>query len=188
MRLSCFTKCILLGGVFSRKQAREITQILCPHDIYTGGALPKAVWTLEHVVPQSRIKNPGKKNDLHNLGGLHTRINNSRGNKAFGEPARSRDFKGCKVSQNLFSPLVGKGEVARKCAYMFEKYGPYIDMRSVISEDTMLHWNDLYPPTDEERRKNQLIYEAQGTFNRFVEDSASLQASLLFCKTDNLER
>ena len=155
----------------SRKKARNITKLLSPTDIYTGKVLPEDVWTLEHVVPQSRITIPGRKNDLHNLGGLHTRINNTRGNKTFGDPDKFRDFKGCKISPTLFSPAVGKGEVARKCAYMFEQYGESIDAESVISQETLLKWNDMFPPTDDEKRKNELIYEAQGTFNKFVDDA-----------------
>ena len=133
------------------------------------------------MVPQSRITSPGQKNDLHNLGGLHTRINSSRGNKKFGDPSVYRDFMGCKVSPTLFCPMVGKGEVARKCAYMIEMYGHHIDSSMLIDWDTMVEWNDTYPPLDDERRKNSLIFELQGTYNRFVEDSSLLQETLC-CK------
>lgn len=187
MRL--FPPTALLLGVelafFSRKQARNITKQLCPRDIYTGGELSKNTWTLEHVVPQSRIVSPGRKHDLHNLGGLHTMINSRRGNKAFGDPIEFRDFKGCKISTYLFSPVVGKGEVARKCAYMFEQYGEFIDIPSVISEETMLEWNDMFPPSDDEKKKNELIYKVQGTFNKYIEDSSALHETLIFSKRND---
>lgn len=158
----------------SRKVARDITKRLSPHDIYTGARLPSTVWSLEHVVPQSRILAPGQKNDLHNLAGLHTRLNSRRGNKAFGEPANFRQHQGCKISPLLFCPVVGRGEVARKCAYMASQYGVSVDLPRVISVDTMLEWNERYPPTDDEKRKNDLIYDVQGTYNQFVVDSSEL--------------
>ena len=167
--------------LYSRKEARRQIQIICPKDIYTGRVLDKGVWTLEHVVPQSRITHPGQKNDLHNLGGLHTRINSSRGNKKFGDPSVYRNFMGCKVSPTLFCPMVGKGEVSRKCAYMIEMYGNHIDSLMLIDRETMMEWNDMYPPLEDEKRKNSLIFELQGTYNRFIEDSSLLQETL-YCK------
>lgn len=169
----------------SSKQARMEIKKLHPKDIYTGLLLPKDVWTLEHVVPQSRVSHPGKKNDLHNLAGLHTRINSSRGNKKFGEPKSPRYFKGCKLSKNVFCPIVGKGEVARKCAYMIERYGLSIDIDNLIDNDTMMNWNCMYPPSDEEKRRNEIIYEIQGTYNRFVEDSSILHETLYLQQTES---
>ena len=169
----------------SAKKAKMEIKQLYPRDIYTGLLLPKDVWTLEHVVPQSRVSHPGKKNDLHNLAGLHTRINNSRGNKKFGDPERPRDFKGCKMSKTLFAPIVGKGEVARKCAYMIEQYGEGIDVYNLIDNDTMMQWNCIYPPGDDEKRRNEIIYEIQGTYNRFVEDSSILHETLYLQKTES---
>ena len=168
---------LLLGvevALFSRKAARDLTKRLSPNDIYTGAKLPSAVWSLEHVVPQSRIQSPGRKNDLHNLAGLHTRLNSRRGNKAFGEPAEFRQHHGCEISPLLLCPVVGRGEVARKCAYMASQYGGSVDLPRVISIDTMLEWNERFPPTDEEKRKNDIIYAVQGTYNQFVVDPSEL--------------
>lgn len=69
---------------------------------------------------------------------------------------------------------MGRGEVARKCAYMASQYGLSVDLPRVISVDTMLEWNERYPPTDDEKRKNDLIYDVQGTYNQFVVDSSEL--------------
>lgn len=171
----------------SRKRARENIMRLCPRDIYTGMDLTRGVWTLEHVVPQSRIRGPGRKNDLHNLGGLHTRINSSRGNKKFGDPMNPRDFMGCKISPTLFSPMMGKGEVARKCAYMIESYGEYIDIPSVIDPTTMMEWNYMYPPRDDEKRRNDLVFDIQGTYNRFVDDSSVLHETLYWTTVKNVQ-
>ena len=160
--------------LLSRRRARTEMIRICPRDIYTGLFLEGPAWSLEHVVPQSRMKGSKGKNDLHNLGGLHTRINSSRGNKKFGEPVRPRDIMGCKVSPLLFSPMIGKGEVARKCAYMIEIYGDSIDVVNVIDVETMIEWNHMFPPGDEEKRKNDVIFNIQGSYNRFIEDSSSL--------------
>ena len=163
----------------SRKRARSEIRAIYPRDLYSGMDLDNSVWSLEHVVPQSRIRSPGKKNDLHNLSGIHTRINGIRGNKKFGDPSlKHKNLMGCKISPSLFSPRVGKGEVARKCAYMIDSYGQQIEVPSVIDADTMMEWNYMYPPGDDEKRRNELIFEIQGTFNKFVEDPSSLQETL----------
>ena len=44
-------------------------------------------------------------------------------------------------------------------------------MENVIDSNTMKEWNELFPPNDEEKRKNDIIYDIQGNFNRYVEDS-----------------
>ncbi|CAM9698492.1 unnamed protein product [Ectocarpus sp. 6 AP-2014] len=176
MRVCAFI--LLLAGAdlvhFSKKQARDITKRLSPVDTYTGLTLPHPTWSLEHVVPQSRISPPGRKNDLHNLTGTHTRVNSMRGNKAFGNPATFKEFRGCKFSPVLFCPNSGKGEVARKVAYMTDLYGSSVDTASVISWETILEWNDRYPPNDNEKRKNELIFDLQGNWNRFIEDPTGL--------------
>lgn len=176
MRVCAFI--LLLAGAdlvhFSKKQARDITKRLSPVDTYTGLTLPHPVWSLEHVVPQSRVSPPGRKNNLHNLAGTHTRVNSMRGNKAFGEPTTFNEFRDCKFSPNLFHPASGKGEVARTVAYMTDLYGSRVDTASVISWETILKWNDRHPPTDHERRKNELIFALQGNFNRFIEDPTGL--------------
>ena len=177
MRVPAFA--LLLAGAdfvnFSKKQARDITKRLSPADTYSGLTLPKPVWSLEHVIPQSRISPPGRKNDLHNLAGTHARVNSMRGNKAFGDPTAFTEFRGCKFSPSLFCPASGKGEVARIVAYMTDLYGDRVHTASVISRDTLLEWNDRYPPNDHEREKNTLVYDIQGTFNRFVENPAAVE-------------
>lgn len=49
-----------------------------------------------------------------------------------------------------------------------------IDISSVISQETMLKWNDMFPSSDHEKRRNELIYEVQGTLNGFVDDACAL--------------
>lgn len=154
----------------SRKNARFIIKRICPRDLYTGQNLQSRYWTLEHIVPQSRISEEGKKNDLHNLSGVESVLNNLRGNKKFGDSmVEYKLYDECKISKDMFSPLIGKGEVARVCAYMIETYGSAIDHKNLIDEDTMFRWNTC-PPDDQEKRKNELIYNVQGGYNRFVDD------------------
>ncbi len=162
--------------LLSRRKARVEIQKMFPHDLYTGKNLYNMKWTLEHIVPKSRMSMEGKRENLHNLGGIEFILNCTRGNKKFGDPLKNyKVYSGCKISKNLFSPMVGKGEVARTCAYMIETYQGSIDSKNLISNHTMEKWNDQFPPGDNEKRRNEIIYNIQGTYNRFVEDSKSLQ-------------
>ena len=161
---------------FSRKNAREIIHKVCTKDLYTGKVLHGRHWTLEHIVPQSLISTDGKKNDLHNLAGVESVLNSSRGNKKFGDSMISyKIYEECKISKNLFSPFTGKGDSARVCAYMMETYGGSIDKHKLIEDETILRWNYENPPSDYEKRKNEFIYKLQGTYNRFVDNHQSLQ-------------
>ena len=161
------TPIVLLG----RKNARIITKKINHSDLYTGKNLNDKIWTLEHVVPQSRVSNDGKKNDLHNLAGIESKLNSSRGNKKFGDCMYDyKLYEECKLSKKLFEPHFGKGDVARICAYMLETYGDSIDEDNLIDKETLLRWNYENPPCDKEKRKNELIYEVQGNYNRFIDD------------------
>lgn len=161
---------------FSNKNTRIIIHSLCPRDLYTGNVLYSRQWTMEHIVPKSMISNKSKKNDLHNLSGVDYSLNNRRGNKKFGDGMIQYNiYDECKISIDLFSPVEGKGESARACAYMIESYGSLIDRDNVIDEDTMIRWNYENPPNDSEKRKNEIIYNIQGTYNRFTDDYKLLQ-------------
>jgi len=65
---------------------------------------------------------------------------------------------------------MGKGEVSRSIAYMIEQYGDLIDLENVIDIETLMTWNELFPPSDEEKLKNEFVYELQSSYNRFIED------------------
>ena len=157
--------------ILSRKKAREQIMNMCKTDLYTGEFLHGKCWTLEHIVPQSRFTTKKNINDLFNLSAVDSRLNSSRGNKKFGNVSGNKNIYGCRSSKYLFCPTMGKGEVSRSVAYMFDLYGYDIDMEKVIDIDTLLEWNDLYPPTDLEKEKNEIVYEIQNSYNKFVEDN-----------------
>lgn len=50
----------------------------------------------------------------------------------------------------------------------------WVEERSHANVPTWLEWNERYPPTDDEKRKNDLVYDVQGTYNQFVVDSSEL--------------
>ena len=157
--------------ILSQKNARDYIMTICKNDLYTGHYLHNKVWSLEHIIPQSRFMDKRKRNDLFNLDAIDVRLNSSRGNKKFGNVIGKDNNYGCKASKKLFCPPMGKGEVSRVIAYMYEEHGHVIDMENVIDPNTMKEWNELFPPNDEEKRKNDIIYDIQGNFNRYVEDS-----------------
>lgn len=156
--------------ILSRKNARDEIMKICKHDLYTGNYLHGKAWSLEHIVPQSRFKDKSKINDLFNLSAIDVRLNSSRGNKKFGNVMGRDNNYGCKASKTLFCPPMGKGEVSRSIAYMIEQYGDLIDLENVIDIETLMTWNELFPPSDEEKLKNEFVYELQSSYNRFIED------------------
>jgi endonuclease I len=47
---------------------------------------------------------------------------------------------------------------------------PLLNLSNVIDRNTILAWNNLYPPTQLELKKNIIIYNYQGNKNIFIED------------------
>lgn len=113
----------------------------------------------------------GNKNDLHNLCGIESRLNKSRGNKKFGDNMYDyRLLYDCKISKDLFNPMLGKGNIARTCYYMMKTYGDYIDNDNLIDHETLMRWNYDNPPGYHEKKKNELIFKTQGSYNIYIDD------------------
>ena len=59
--------------------------------------------------------------------------------------------------------------VARKCAHMISNNSDYIKDQNLIIEDKIIEeWMDMYPVTDLEKISNDIIYDIQGDFNKFI--------------------
>ena len=121
--------------------------------------------TAEHIFPQSFTKHYSKANkDMHNIYLTNYYTNNLRSNKKFShsvnEPATQKIYIPCNYS---------RGTIARTLAYMKYSY-PLLNLSNVIDSNILLAWNELYPPTELELKKNNIIFKYQGNKNIFIDD------------------
>jgi endonuclease I len=52
---------------------------------------------------------------------------------------------------------------------------PLLNLSNVIDSNIILAWNELYPPTELEFKKNNIIFYYQGNKNIFIEDYKRLE-------------
>ncbi|CBW26196.1 putative endonuclease [Halobacteriovorax marinus SJ] len=145
------------------------------------GKIPSSsVMNCEHTWPQSKF-NPSmskslQKTDLHHLYPVNNRANSSRGNHMFAE------VNGRVINENCDSSLRGnaigtsltafeppashKGNVARAMFYFSVRFKLPIDE---IQERYLRNWNQEDPVDNEERERNQKIFEYQNNRNPFID-------------------
>jgi hypothetical protein len=118
--------------------------------------------TAEHIFPQSFTKHYSKANkDMHNIVLTNYYTNNLRSNKKFSHET---------VNQKYYVPCnYSRGTIARSLAYMKYSY-PLLNLSNVIDNNIILAWNELYPPTELEVKRNNIIFKYQGNKNIFIED------------------
>jgi endonuclease I len=166
--------------------------------IYARTSVPKAnfaegpvevAWDREHVIPQGFGARGGEfaRSDLHNLFPSIRFVNSARGHLYFDDSDEG-------AQEARFAPLASfdedsweppeeiKGDMARVAFYMDTRYngsdstkdislGETPDMEQGIFAklSTLLRWHREDPVSDEERRRNNLIFSAQGNRNPFVD-------------------
>ena len=108
---------------------------------------------------------------MHNLVPSIGEVNGDRSNYRFsdwnGSPTQYGqcdiivDFKGRKVQP----PMQSKGQIARIYLYMADQYS-----LTLSKQDTRLFnaWNEQYPTTPWECKKNQRVKAQQGNLNPFI--------------------
>lgn len=123
--------------------------------------------TAEHIFPQSFTKHYSKANkDMHNIYLTNYYTNNLRSNKKFYHSTNTNII----ASQKIYVPCnYSRGTIARSLAYMKYSY-PLLNLSNVIDSNIILAWNELYPPTELELKKNNIIFNYQGNKNIFIED------------------
>jgi hypothetical protein len=128
--------------------------------------------TAEHIFPQSFTKHYSKANkDMHNIYLTNYYTNNFRSNKKFSHASHYVDEN---MSKKVYVPCsYSRGIIARTLAYMKYTY-PLLNLSNVIDTNIILLWNELYPPTELELKKNNIIYNYQGNKNIFIEDNKML--------------
>lgn len=114
--------------------------------------------------------------DMHNLYPARADINRIRSSFPYGEIAgEKREFGRCDIEfharQRVVEPRpASRGNIARALLYMHDTYGLTLYRRQ---GELMKQWNRDDPPDAEERRRNELIAQYQGTRNRFIDNPAA---------------
>ena len=126
--------------------------------------------TAEHIFPQSFTKQYSKANkDMHNIYLTNYYTNNLRSNKKFSHIINEN------ISKKIYIPCnYSRGIIARALVYMKYTY-PLLNLSSIIDYDIIILWNELYPPSDYELQKNNIIFHYQGNKNIFIEDYKKLE-------------
>lgn len=150
-------------------------------DFPAPGSVPdNTVVNIEHTWPQShftrRFPDETQKSDLHHLFPTDSQINAIRGNNMFGEVTQdlmtlkcsaSRFGVGSAGSEDVFEPPQDhKGNVARALFYFAVRYDMQIDPREEV---VLRKWHKEDPVDEEEMRRNEAIFQAQGNRNPFID-------------------
>ena len=138
---------------------------------------------VEHVFPQSLFKQDlPMRSDLHHLMATFEHPNGMRGNLPFGVVTGPTDYHnnaGAKRGNFHFEPPdFTKGRVARAMLYFYARYKnePFFAVGGPAAAcwnpqiQTLLDWNRRFPPTVEERTRNDQVEVYQRNRNPFVDD------------------
>lgn len=150
-------------------------------------------YNLEHIVPQSKIKNNKLlRRDMHNILLYPRMLNTHRSNYKYTnndfiyQNSLLLDEQGFICNNSLYIPEKNsiktssmkifcpntsyRGEISRSCMYFIYTYEKYTNMvlKDVIDLDTLIMWNELHPVTELEEYKNKIIYDNQGNENIFI--------------------
>ena len=118
----------------------------------------------EHVYPQSLLANEPPKGDLHHLRVCDISINSARSNFPFAAGSGSYGL----VSGGWYPGDEWKGDVARMIMYLHLRYNePFEDVGSL---SLFLQWNTEDPVTAFEDQRNNVIFNAQGNRNPFIDN------------------
>ena len=153
----------------------------------------------EHIWAQSHgIDGSGPAySDLHHIRACNSTMNSTRGDKDFDNRRNvsgATEVNGCWYTSKAWEPPdAAKGDVARAVLYMdvrYEnKYNGKVDLETVDSIgtstvgnqlgklSTLIAWNELDPPDDFEKRRNELIYTTyQYNRNPFIDHPTWVRA------------
>ncbi len=138
---------------------------------------------IEHTWPQSYFgKRSPMVSDLHHLFATFEHPNSERSRLPFGMVS-DRDVEyqtkaGARRGGGYFEPPdVVKGKIARAMLYFFARYydRPILP-RNVMNKfwnsriETFLRWNRQFPPTAQEKHRNDVIAQEQGNRNPYIDD------------------
>jgi deoxyribonuclease I len=141
--------------------------------VQTEGIPLSSVMNTEHTFPISTgIENTIQVTDLHHLFPTDTNSNTKRSSNPFGEVVEVEWEDVSKLGLDAGGRLVfeprdaHKGTVARAMAYL-TMCGAKVPEESI---ETLIRWNERFPPNDAERRRNDGIALVQGNRNPFIDE------------------
>lgn len=116
--------------------------------------------------------------DMHNLFPSRKDLNTLRANHRFGSikgELRAFGTYNFKVDEKkrIVEPApASQGEVARAMFHMSQTYGLKIFEKQA---KTLAYWNRIDQPSKEEKRRNDLIEDIQGTRNYFIDNPKTIE-------------
>jgi deoxyribonuclease I len=154
---------------------------------------------IEHILPMSwamrklgcrdrrlcRKKSPlfnQIESDMHNLYPALKKINHARSSYAYAEIDGERrrfaecDFEIDRRKHRVEPRPASRGNIARAMFYMHDRYGINIYKRQ---GELLKQWHQEDPPDEQERRRNNVIEQIQGSRNKFI-DHPELAKELKF--------
>ncbi|GLS83094.1 endonuclease [Paraferrimonas haliotis] len=166
-------------GYQARKQPKRASRIEWEHIV--------SAWELGH---QSQCWQQGGRShcrktdanfkrmeaDLHNLVPAIGEVNGDRSNYRFSAlPNNASQYGACQMvvdfkARKASPPQQARGAIARTYWYMQQQYGLTI---SAAQQQLFEAWNNQYPVSDIECRRNHLIRSIQGTENLFVSQACA---------------
>ncbi len=155
-----------------------------------GGQHPDS-WNREHIWAKShgfKNRNQHAHTDAHHLRASDKSLNSDRGNNDFADGGKqNHECAECKEVKNKTweAPDIVKGDTARMMFYMAVRYDgdngsntPDLELVDRTTETgtplfgklcTLLEWHKKDPVSDEERKRNDVIYSWQGNRNPFID-------------------
>lgn len=141
------------------------------------------IWSKSHGFPQ---KNQHAFTDAHHLRASDMTCNSKRGNRDFSNDGKLDDECKFKLGDGTVeSPDIVKGDTARMMFYMAIRYEgndnsgtPDLELVDRTIETgtplfgklcTLLEWHKKDPVSDEEKKRNDVIYSWQGNRNPFID-------------------
>lgn len=162
-----------IKDVYCQKTLRRVqTRSMGP------GQIPNSnVLNCEHTWPQSkfsgRFEKGLQKSDLHHLYPTDSKANSVRGNYEFdnvnGYPVNEENCTASKTEGHggaFEPPNDHKGNVARALFYFSVRYDISINANQ---ERVLRQWDKLDPIDQEERNRNEIIYQVQKNRNPFID-------------------
>ena len=150
-----------------------VKDLYCGKDFFKGkrGSFKRNL-SCEHTWPRSKFSKraswAAQESDLHHLFPVDSRANSVRGNSDFGEGGEN--LLGCNLSRKgkgfFEPPEEHKGNVARALFYFSVRYKMSINSKQ---EWVLKMWHQEDPVDEQERERNQRIYEIQKVRNPFVD-------------------
>lgn len=178
------TSVVLLLYGYNDSDGATINDRTRAYGLYQTGSSNVGVWNREHTFPKSLgtpdLGTSGPGADAHHLRAADGEMNALRDNRIFTYGSGNAMTVG---SDKFYPGDEWKGDVARMIMYMYLRY-PSQCIASNVGEpaisisnfdqmpDIFILWNEQDPVSNFETQRNEVIYQAQGNRNPFIDEPA----------------